>query len=208
MNRVTLTVLAVSALAGTAQAGFVYTFQQRSITATASADFGAVVVTDSLAAPDFGPFNANLEVVAVSTSGQHSGTGRAYQVSTLEPLRVFTDGGWSGLRSGGPGGLGGGTSIFNVNFVLDASSPFTFRAGLVSDLFMFSGPNGFLIDLPGDYAGTLQPGEYAISVTSSGSAGFPPSGSGFFMDLNLVPTPSVAAAFAPMALLAVRRRRA
>ncbi|MBN8643864.1 MAG: hypothetical protein J0L61_01315 [Planctomycetes bacterium] len=193
-----------------ASASILYTNQQRSITATASADFGSTVVTQSLSAPDFGPFNEGLEVLAISTTGQHSGLGRADQESTLEPLRIFASGGWSGLRSGGPGGWGGGTSWFSVTFLLEEPSDFTFRVGLVpGGPFMFSGPDGFLIDQEGFHSGTLHPGTYSLTAQASGGASFPASGGGFSLELLLVPAPASVGAVAPLiALTAARRRRA
>lgn len=207
MNRSLVALVAFAASAWPAHADFIYTFQSRTVTATAYADFGQVVVTNTVIAPDFGPFNESLEAIAVSTTGQHSGTGRAHLESTLDPLRVFASGGWSGSRQGGPGGNGGGDSSFSVNFMLDVPSDFTLQVGALGQFLLITGPGGFNIDQSGSYAGTLLPGAYSAVAGASGTAGFPPSGDGFFFNLVIIPAPSAAAVFAPLAMLTLRRRR-
>lgn len=206
MNRTVLALFTLAASTATAQAGFVYTHQERRILAWATAEVGDIYVEDSRSAPDFGPFNEYLEVTARSTDMTHSGWGTASQHSTLDPLRIRVSGGWTGGRSGGHGGAGGGTSSFNVAFTLDAASAFTLYAYADSS-FVFAGPDGFLIDATGNYSGTLQAGGYSMSALTMGSGGGPASGGGISVDLTLVPTPWGVAAFTPIALNSARRRR-
>lgn len=206
MNRTVLALFTLAASTATAQAGFVYTHQERRILAWATAEVGTIYVEDSRSAPGFGPFVESLEVVARSSDMTHSGWGRAHQNSTLEPLRLLAHGGWTGGRDGGHGGAGGGTSSLHVAFTLDAPSAFTLYAYAGSS-FVFAGPNGFLIEAAGNHSGTLQPGVYSIFALTMGSGGGPASGDGFSVDLTLVPTPWGVAAFTPIALISARRRR-
>ncbi|MFM9957916.1 MAG: hypothetical protein ACKVZJ_07555 [Phycisphaerales bacterium] len=206
MNHFTLTVLAVAALAGSARAGIVYTVQQRSITATASAALGNIVDTHSLSATDFAPFNQSIEALAVDPNSGVNGWGRAYQDSALEPLLIRANGGWAGGRTG-QGCGGGGTSSFSVTFLLDAPADYTFQSNVQNALNLFSGPDGFSINQPGTFSGTLQPGEYSIQAYSSGQASFPPSGDGFNLQLTITPTPGTFGLAVLGGCIAIRRQR-
>ncbi len=193
--------IALVAAAAPATAGFTFTSQSRSITAHASAASGSVTDTHSQSATDFAPFIASVDASATDPQFGAMGFGHADQNSTLGALAISAQGGWSGGRTG-MGAGGGGSCSFNVSFTLDFASAFTLVAFPAADGYFFSGPNGLGLSDPGTFTGVLEAGEYTLQAFASGSASFPPSGDGFFIDLIIVPTPSSAAAMTIVAAAA------
>lgn len=206
MNLFILAGIGVVVAASPATAGFTFTGQIRSITANASAALGAITDTHSLSAPDFAPFNASVDASATDPQFGAMGFGHANQNSTLDPLHIAAQGGWSGGRNG-MGAGGGGSCTFEVFFTLDVASAYTLMAFPAANGYFFSGPNGFGISDPGSFSGVLEAGDYSLQAFASGFAGFPPSGDAFFIDLTIVPAPSSAALLPIVAAAAAIRSR-
>ncbi|MCC6679253.1 MAG: hypothetical protein IT436_19170 [Phycisphaerales bacterium] len=205
MNRIAMVMGAVAATTPTLWASIVYTSQNRFIRARGEASLGSIVDEHTITAPDFGPFDQSIEAEAVDPFTMISGWGRAQQESILDPLHIGVNGQWSGGRTG-QGASGGGTSSFSVNFTLDEAADYVFTATAVPGMFyIFGGPDGFALTTLGTFSGTLAPGDYFMSGAVTGSAGFPPSGGGFTMDLVIVPGPGAALVLATVFL--ARRRR-
>jgi len=206
MNRMVVAAAVVIASSSGLQASIVYTSQNRFVTARAEAALGTVVDTHTITAPDFGPFDASVSAEAIDPIFMVSGFGRASQHSTLDPLGFEVNGDWSGGRTG-QGASGGGTSSFSIAFTLAEPLDYTFTVSAIPGLFyMFTGPDGFTLTELGTFTGVLQPGEYFVSAAVSGSAGFPPSGGGFAMELIVVPGPG-GVILPVLGLAGLRRRR-
>lgn len=198
---------AVVAMTPTLWGSIVYTSQARYIRARGEAALGSIVDEHTLTAPDFSPFDESVSAEAIDPFAMVSGWGRARQQSTLEPTSIFVVGEWAGGRTG-QGASGGGTSSFAVNFTLDEAAEYAFSASAVPGMFyVFAGPDGFALSTLGTFSGTLAPGDYWLSAGVTGSAGFPPSGGGFAIELTIVPGPGGAALLGPL-VLGRRRKRA
>lgn len=204
MNLIAMMIGAVAITTSSSWASIVYTSQSRSITARGEAGLGSIVDEHTVTAPDFGPFDRAVTAEAIDPFTMVSGWGRAQQDSVLDPFHIAVNGQWSGGRTG-QGASGGGASNFAVSFTLPEAVDYVFTATAVPGLFYtFAGPDGFALTELGTFSGTLAPGDYWMMASVSGSAGFPPSGGGFSMDLAIVPGPG---AFGLLALAMVGRRR-
>lgn len=165
-----------------------YIEQIRSVSSSASASSGQGSDSDqdSIHAPDFGLFDA--DVFASADAGAAAWAG-ASQISSMDAAGI------RGLSTnlsnafGYPGGSSGSTarSYLSVTFELTASADFTLSGyyEIGSDLFSgasarvrFDGPDGSIIDRYSDYpvwedlleTGRLSPGTYTLLIDASSGA--------------------------------------
>jgi MYXO-CTERM domain-containing protein len=98
-----------------------------------------------------------------------------------------------------PGDLTSASASFTFNFSLDAMQTYTFGRSDTSVL--LTGPGGDVAQGPG----TLLPGDYTLTLSSSASLGFDTQGSSFGLTIAPEPASVALAGFAAIALL--RRRK-
>ena len=208
-----------------ARAGFSYLSQDRSITATTTAD-GA---TKTLSAPDFAPFVDNLQLSTpfdAAGGGTGTNTADAGIDCQLDPNAIITKG-----SLGGTGGLavvagdpttvlGEAGAVVRATFVLDFDSPFTLIASARPDLDpkdryrvkledLTRGGDVFFLDESSppqavNMTGTLLKGEYSLEFEVEITV----AGSETLRDFNfLLQVPSPGAGIALLLGLPVFRRR-
>jgi hypothetical protein len=157
------------------------TAQQRTVSAFSHAP--PEQDTESDAAPDFGPFDSSAGSVASSSSGV--ATGFADQTSDIRDAEIVTSGSasiWASASSDG-NAYASGTSRLVVTFQLARASQYLLFGTLAREYgtstASLEGPAGavhslspaFFSTLAVDESGTLEAGEYTLTVASTASGG-------------------------------------
>lgn len=219
----------VAGLASLATAGITYTSQAREVHVVAG---WPPITSPSLAARDFGPFNAETYFTAPNPDGWPDSWGRGSQSSTLSESGVRFTGFCEGVDAYGVSGtgVGAGVSTLDVAFTVTGSAGWTWLLGGEVDAAGREPTGGLLVEFtrvsPGPEllfrfrayddpifftSGSLPDGEYRLRCEMSGGWSGPGSGGAsvrYDIALDIVPGPGPLAMAATLPLLAARRRRA
>lgn len=162
MSRTTILTIAMAAMfAGGAHGQLSYVSQNRSVIASSVCSGG----TQTLTAPDFGPFQATAWV------GDSGCWGEASQNSTLLPIGAIATGTTRGYRGSTSIPYPGATSHFSATFDVAATSDFRLVTHWNYSMWSFTGP-GVALSSFGTFgdrsdAGKLVPGQYTLQATAN-----------------------------------------
>lgn len=216
--------LVLACAAGLAPAGITILTQERTITATTSADAN----TQSRTAPDFAPFNQSIALVATFTpagGGVASNRARTEINSVSDPNAIMAAGvfeGEGGLSDDGTQEFGESTVYMFFTFTVTEPTPFRLQASarastLGSDEFEIEIANlsggEDVFHLPNsappqevDLSGVLQPGTYSLLYQQEFTALTAGEFASYMFDFA-VPSTGVASTMVLGGLMACSRRR-